>query len=258
MLLNVFIVLIFYYFILFFIGQLMKNNSIVDIAWGMGFIILALYSLFHLSEVGPKNVLIVALIVFWGLRLSYHVAKRNLGKPEDRRYLEMRKHWGDSFPLLKAFFGVYMVQLILMYLIALPILLINLKANAGINYLDIIGISVWLLGYIFESVGDAQLAHFIKKPENKGKIMTSGLWQYTRHPNYFGEATMWWGISILAISVPLGWIGLISPILITFLLVFVSGVPLLENKYKDRPDFIIYKKKTSMFIPWFPKKIKEV
>ena len=122
--------------------------------------------------------------------------------------------------------------------------------------LDYIGLAVWLVGYFFEVVGDNQLKNFIKKPENKGKLMKYGLWKYTRHPNYFGEATMWWGIFLIALSSPNGWIAIISPIIITLLLLlFVSGVPLLENKYKSHPEFAEYAKRTSKFVPLPPKKI---
>ena len=132
-------------------------------------------------------------------------------------------------------------------------MLINKYASGEINLLVIIGFIVWLIGFYFESVGDKQLANFIHNPENKGKLMTEGLWKYSRHPNYFGEVTQWWGIWIIALSVPYGWVAIIGPITITILILFVSGVPLLEKKYKGRSDFEAYKKRTSIFIPLPPK-----
>jgi len=248
-------ILIFLFFtLLFFIGQMTKNNSIVDIGWGSGFIIVALFTLFVGRSFGIKNWVMVILVFLWGFRLAYHVAKRNIGKPEDRRYAEMRVKWGNKFPMLKAFLNVYMIQFVMMFVISIGVTLINRTGIPTLSLLDFLGIAVWILGYFFEAVGDSQLARHLKNPENKGKLMTSGLWKYTRHPNYFGEATMWWGIFILAVTTSNGWIAIISPLTITFLLLFVSGVPLLEKKYKDRPDWIEYKKKTSIFVPMLPKK----
>ena len=141
-----------------------------------------------------------------------------------------------------------------MFLIGLPILLVNRQPSNQMTYLDFIGLLLWGIGFLFETVGDAQLKSFLQQSENKGKLITTGLWRYTRHPNYFGEALIWWAIMLLAIQVPYGIYSLLSPILITILLLFVSGIPLLEKKYRDRPDFIAYSKRTSLFFPWFPKK----
>jgi steroid 5-alpha reductase family enzyme len=136
----------------------------------------------------------------------------------------------------------------------LPILIINKNGNGGLNLLTAIGFAVWLVGFYFESIGDKQLNQFIKNPNNKGKLMNSGLWRYSRHPNYFGEVTQWWGIWLISINAINGIFGIIGPITITILILFVSGVPLLENKYKGRKDFEEYKMKTSAFIPLPPKK----
>lgn len=252
--LQVAIVLFSYFLIIFVIGQVIKDNSIVDIGWGLGFVIVAIYTFFWSSQFQARQIIVTLLVAFWGLRLAYHVGRRNIGKPEDFRYVNMRKAWGNRLVWLKAFFQVYFLQFTLMFIISTTITKINTSVNGQLIILDYIGVGIWVIGYIFEVVGDAQLKHFIKKPENKGKIIESGLWKYTRHPNYFGEATMWWGIFILALGVKQSFWTIISPITITFFLLFVSGVPMLEKKYKDRPDFIEYKKRTSMFIPWFPKK----
>jgi steroid 5-alpha reductase family enzyme len=174
---------------LFVVGQLLKNNSIVDIGWGTGFILVSLFTIYQQKSFGIKNWILVFLVVLGGLRLAYHVAKRNIGKPEDRRYTEMRAKWGNKFPQLKAFINVYMTQFVMMFIISLGITLINRNAITKISLLDCIGIAVWVMGYYFEVVGDSQLAKHLKNPENKGKLMTTGLWKYTRHPNYFGEAT---------------------------------------------------------------------
>jgi steroid 5-alpha reductase family enzyme len=247
--------LIFLYFsILFVVGQLTRNNSTVDIGWGSGFILISLYTLIHNEAYGIKNYVLTALIFLWGSRLAYHVARRNIGKPEDRRYAEMRKKWGNRFPMLKAFVYVYMSQFVLMFVISAGIMLINQAPIPTLSLSDVVGISLWLLGYFFEVFGDMQLADFLRNPANRGKLMTSGLWRYTRHPNYFGEAMMWWGIFILAATTKHGWIGIMSPLTITLLLLFVSGVPLVEKEYGDRPDWIEYKNRTSIFVPWFPRK----
>ncbi len=140
-----------------------------------------------------------------------------------------------------------------MMLIAFPVILIHEQANQDITVWTLLGVSIWIVGYFFEVVGDAQLRAFKQNPENKGKLMTTGLWAYTRHPNYFGEAVMWWGIFIIALSAGASLISVISPIAITYLLVFVSGVPLLEKAMVGRPGFEAYAKRTNKFIPWLPK-----
>ncbi len=248
------IVLFAYFTVLFGIGQRIKDNSIVDIGWGLGYVLVALYSLVRLPESPARAWLITVLVVIWGARLSYHLAKRNVGRPEDYRYVQMREKWGNRFPALKAFVSVYLLQGTLMYTIALPVMLVHWSSPSGLRPLDYVGAAVWVLGFVFEAVGDDQLRQFKRNPKNKGRIMKQGLWRYTRHPNYFGEALMWWGIYLVAASAPYGWLMIFSPALITGLLVFVSGVPLLEKRYKDNAEFQQYARETNKFVPWFPKK----
>ncbi len=248
------LILLFIYFVLFFfLAQKKQNNGLVDIAWGLGFVVLALYNYFQASS-DLRSTILLVMIILWGGRLSYHLFLRNWNKEEDFRYQEMRQRWGDKQEL-KSFTNVFMTQMMLMYIIALPIMLI-MNYNGGLIWLDYVGITVWVIGYFFEVVGDYQLKKFISKPINKDKIMAEGLWQYTRHPNYFGEGLMWIGIGIIALAVPYGYLGLISPLLINYLLVYVSGVPLLEEKFKDRKDFQEYAKITNKFIPGKKKKKK--
>jgi steroid 5-alpha reductase family enzyme len=244
------LVLFVYFNIWFLIGQLKKNNAVVDIAWGLGFVVVALFTFIY-SEMVLINYVITILISLWGLRLGYYLFKRNWNKKEDYRYVEMRKSW-IKYPMLQAYLKVYMLQMILMIIISIPIIFIN-SSSDSLSLIAYFGILIWIIGYFFEVVGDYQLKVFVKNPNNKGKIMKTGLWKYTRHPNYFGEATMWWGIFIISLSVD-GIYTIISPILITLLLLFVSGVPLLEKKYKDNKEFQEYAKVTSVFIPWFVKK----
>lgn len=247
-------VLFVYFNIWFFIGQIKNNNAVVDIAWGLGFVLVAWFT-FIFSSYSLINIIITLLISLWGLRLGYYLFKRNWNKSEDYRYVNMRKNW-FKYPRLQAYLKVYMLQMVLMFAVSLPVIFINNTSNINnINLISYLGVFVWIVGYFFEVLGDYQLRKFVSKQENKGKIMKSGLWKYTRHPNYFGEATMWWGIYILAFSVK-GYYTIISPLLITYLLLFVSGVPLLEKKYKNNLEFIEYAKETSVFIPWFRKRQK--
>lgn len=253
MYLEVLILLFCFFLIFFIIGQITKDNSVVDIAWGFGFVVSAWYSLFRNSEIGAKGILIAICITIWGLRLTYHLAKRNIGKAEDYRYVEMRKHWGNHFVLLKAFLNIYFLQMAIQYIVTLPIIYGN-TTTQELYWYNWLGLFLWGIGFFFESFGDYQLKQFKKDPKNKGKLMDQGLWSLTRHPNYFGDSAMWSGIFLISFT---NWHGLwviVSPCLMTFFLVFVSGVRLLEKKYEGRPDFEAYKKRTSAFIPWFPRK----
>jgi steroid 5-alpha reductase family enzyme len=195
---------------------------------------------------------VTLLVTLWGLRLSLHVYLRNKDKPEDERYRKWREEWG-KYVYIRSYFQAYLLQGALLFLIVLPVLIINMNPGGTWHIFSTLGVIVWIGGFFVEVVGDWQLAQFLKDPENKGELMTHGLWRYTRHPNYFGEVTLWWGIWIMALSVPYGWATVIGPITITVLILKVSGVPMLEEKMADHPDFAEYKKKTSMFIPWFRK-----
>jgi len=235
------------------VGILLKNNGIVDIGWGLGFVILALYTAVTRSVFSDPQFYTTLFVLIWGIRLLIHIAKRNIGKPEDFRYAAWRKQWG-KWVHVRALFQVYLLQGFFMLVIAAPIIVTNsTRAHRALDVMGWLGIAVWVTGFLFEAVGDAQLRQFLKDKKNKGKLMTQGLWKYTRHPNYFGEALMWWGIWLLSLTTPLGWYAVIGPITITLLVRFVSGVPMLEKKYAGRADFEEYKKKTNTFIPWFPK-----
>jgi steroid 5-alpha reductase family enzyme len=252
------VILVFIYFCtLFVIAQIKNNNSIVDIGWGLGFVLISIYTIIYSLIAKTTDVYILAVttaVIFWGLRLFLYIGIRNIGKPEDYRYVDMRKKWGEKNHKVQAFFRVFMAQAGFMLIVSAPVYIVYLN---NINYTEwwlIVGAVIFLIGLFFEAVGDYQLKEFIKKPENKGKLMTTGLWKYTRHPNYFGETMIWWGIWIMIIPSSWGFIAIVSPVIITFLLLFVSGIPLLEKKMKSRADFQEYMKKTSVFFPWFPKK----
>lgn len=251
-----FITVFVFFTIVFIIAQSKNNNSIVDMGWGLGFIFIALHGILTAETMTLAGYTMFAMVLLWGLRLFLYISIRNWGKPEDYRYVAMREKWGNKHPRVQAFFKVFMVQGLLMMIVAAPIhaaFLITTEVNM---IWIIIAIVLFLIGFYFETVGDIQLRKFISNPANKGKVMQSGLWKYTRHPNYFGETVMWWSIFIVIVSAPWGIVSIIGPLLITLLLLFVSGVPLLEKKYMKKPEFVEYAKRTSIFFPWFPKKIK--
>lgn len=239
--------------IIFAIAQIKKDNSIVDIAWGNGFILVAILTFFLEPGFVSRHILVTVLIILWGVRLAVYIAIRNKGKGEDFRYAKWRKDWGKSF-YIRSFFQIYMLQGFLLLIIVYPVMLINHSRATGIVYLDILGLMLWLIGFFFEAVGDYQLSKFKRNPQNKGRIMNQGLWSFTRHPNYFGEVAMWWGVFLIALSVRNGWTAIISPLMITFLLLKVSGIKMLEKKYVGNLEFEEYAKRTNAFFPWFPKK----
>jgi len=247
-------ILLFGYMSLWFVVSLVKKrNDVADVAWGLGFVLMTWGSYFFSNETSDRGLLVGILVSIWGLRLAWHIHTRNKGKREDYRYLAWRKEWGEWF-YIRSFFQVYLLQGMFLFLIVMPVLFINKHMGGPLGVLDLIGVAVWLIGFYFEAIGDAQLVRFIQDPANKGKLMQSGLWAYTRHPNYFGEVTQWWGIWLIALSVPNGLLAIIGPLTITFLILKVSGIPMLEKKMAEHPDFAEYKRRVSMFIPVMPKK----
>lgn len=236
---------------MFLISLVIKNASIVDIGWGLGFILIALGTASCKGAEYSRQLVLIALVTLWGLRLAGHIFSRNFGKPEDFRYRAWREKWGKYF-VIRSFFQVFILQGVFMLIIALPIMAVNNDPGRALGLFGLLGVVVWLTGFFFEVVGDWQLAQFVKKNKVKGQVITTGLWKYTRHPNYFGEVIMWWGIFLLAIDINFWTI--IGPALITFLILKVSGIPLLEKKYADNPHFAEYKKKTSVFFPLPPKR----
>lgn len=232
---------------------LLKNASIVDIFWGFGFVVIAWVA--NIASDGSSGVgaVVAVMVSIWGLRLAGYLWWRNHGKGEDFRYVAMRKHYGARFPLI-SLVTVFALQGVLMFVVSIPVQLAQQSSTKSINVVGIVGVLVWLIGVLFESVGDIQLARFKAQPENSGKVMDRGLWRYTRHPNYFGDACAWWGIAIVALQSNTGWLGLFGAGVMSFLLVRVSGVPMLEKTmHKRRPDYVAYQMRTSGFIPRKPK-----
>ncbi len=262
--------------ILFIASLILKNNTVMDWGYGLAYFLIAITVLLIERDFVGRSILVTCLVTVWALRLSIYLFLRSRGKPEDFRYKKWREDWGSKF-VKRSYLQVYMLQGVLIVLMIIPVFLINtlsyepswgpydMLVNIELEWYDLVGGILWLIGFSFETIGDLQMYKFKKNPENKGKIMNEGLWKYTRHPNYFGEATLWWGIFILFIPVaimwdglyPYIWIAIISPILITFLLLRVSGITLLEKKLSNIPEYADYQRSTSAFIPWFPKKQKE-
>ncbi len=247
-------ILLAYMSLWFVVSLLKKRNDVADVAWGMGFVLLAWISFYLSGASGQRELMVCLLVSIWGLRLASHIYGRNKGKAEDYRYQKWHKEWGKAF-YLRSYLQVYLLQGALLFIIALPVLLINKNSEASLGLIDYIGLSVWLFGFYFEAVGDAQLARFTKDPANKGKLMQRGLWAYTRHPNYFGEVALWWGIWLIALAVPNGVFAIVGPLTITFLILYVSGIPMLEMKMEENPEFAEYKRRTSKFLPWPPRTI---
>lgn len=239
---------------LWFLSVILKNVSIVDMFWGFGFVLVNSFYFFS-TETTPAKVVLFILVAIWGLRLSAHLAWRNIGKAEDFRYQEFRKKYGLNNYWWISFFQTFLLQGVLMWIISLPLLAVNLYSTSiDLNILDYLGIAIWLIGFIFEAGGDYQLAQFKKDPNNKGKVLSSGFWHYTRHPNYFGDSAVWWGYGLLCLSTGSYWF-VAGSILMTLLIIKVSGVALLEKSLKDKkPDYIKYVESTSSFLPWFPGK----
>ena len=239
--------------IMFVTAQIKKDNSIVDIGWGIGFILISFVLLFTTNQPDIKDLLLTTMILIWGLRLAIHIYIRARGKGEDFRYAQWRKDWGKN-AAVKAFFKVFMLQGIIMIAVAFPIMVVFNGEGDQLNAFSLIGFIIFVFGFLFESIGDYQMYNFKKKAESKGRIITSGLWKYTRHPNYFGEAVLWWGIGIVAIGSDLFLTAFIGPIVINLLLIYVSGVPMLEKKYAGNKQWENYKKVTPAFLPFIGKK----
>ncbi len=236
------------------LSLLKRDASIIDIFWGLGFVVLA-WLYFSLSDADTtRRLLVASLVTLWGLRLSLYILWRNWGKGEDYRYREMRARNPKSFPW-RSLFTVFWLQALLLWVISLPLLQAEWSAvPVGLTGLDGLGTLFFAVGFVFEAVGDWQLARFKSDPANAGRVLNQGLWRYTRHPNYFGDAMVWWGLFFFALATPRSLWTVYSPILMTFLLMKVSGAALLEKRLKDvKPAYRDYVARTNAFFPWFPK-----
>lgn len=240
-------------FLTWLLSVMLKNASIVDIVWGLGFVAVA-WTSFAVGDGDDTRRFILALLAtIWGLRLATHLAVRNIGHGEDYRYRAMRKHWGVKFPII-SLVTVFLLQGVLMWTVSLSLQLGQVEASPGFGPIGTMGVLVWIVGLAFEATGDQQLRKFKSNPANQGKVLNTGLWRLSRHPNYFGDAVVWWGIAIVAAEAGVGAFGLIGAAIMTFLLVRVSGVALLEKSLKKRkPEYEEYIRQTSAFFPHPPK-----
>ncbi len=230
-----------------------RDASIVDIVWGLGFTVVAATAAVVGDGDAGRRLLLGAMVAIWGLRLAGYLARRNLGHGEDYRYVAMRKKWGDRFWLI-SLLQVFALQGVLLWIVSLPVQLAA-SGSAPLAPWVVVGVVVWAVGFGFEAVGDAQLARFKADPANAGLVMDRGLWGWTRHPNYFGDACVWWGIFLVAAQVPAARWGVIGPLLMTFLLVRVSGVAMLEKTIgRRRPGYAEYVERVPAFVPRPPRR----
>lgn len=233
----------------------LKNVSIVDLFWGIGFVISSVVYFVLTDGFFTRKILLMILVTVWGLRLSIYLAWRNWGKGEDFRYREFRRQYGEKRYWWISYFQTFLLQGVLMWLISAPLLGAQFNQSQDtLNVFDFAGIFLWVIGFLFEAGGDWQLARFKSNRSNRGRILRTGFWRFTRHPNYFGDAAVWWGFGLLSVSAG-SYIPVLGSVLMTLLIVKVSGVALLEKTLKsDKPEYADYVEKTSAFIPWFPKK----
>jgi steroid 5-alpha reductase family enzyme len=241
--------------VLWIISITIKNVSIVDIFWGTGFVITCGFYFINSHGNEYRKIILMTLVALWGLRLSVYLAWRNMGKGEDFRYREFRRKYGERRYWWISFFQTFLLQGLLMWLISAPLLGAQyFGKDSSPGLIDFTGIALWITGFAFETGGDLQLARFKAVPANKGKVLDTGFWHYTRHPNYFGDSAVWWGFGLICISSG-SYLPALGSLLMTALIIRVSGVALLEKTLKEhKPQYRDYIEKTSSFIPWFPKK----
>lgn len=246
-------VILLYLTLVWLVSVRLKNAGIVDIFWGMGFVLAnAVY--FALADgYAPRQLLVTILVTLWGLRLSVYIFRRNWGKPEDYRYQNFRAKAGPGY-WWRSYYSVFLLQGFLLWIISVPLLAAQLSTRAGLGIWAYLGAVVWAIGLFFEAVGDWQLARFKANLANKGQLFDGGLWRYTRHPNYFGDAMCWWGYYLIAVGAGGFWT-IFSPALMTTLLMRVSGVTLLEQSLREtKPGYREYVARTNAFFPWFPRR----
>lgn len=231
-----------------------KNLSVIDTAWGLGFILISLTGCVISDWSNSQENLLFMLVLIWGLRLASFIHLRNHGNGEDFRYANWRKDWGEKTNLI-AYFKVYWLQLFLMIIVGLPIFVSHRPGPLPLTMVQYVGALIWLIGFLWESVADHQKSKFKAVPGNKEKVFQGGLWSLSRHPNYFGEALLWWGLGLVSVSSHNYW-GLLGSAFITFLLCRVSGIPLVEKRHEHNPEYQAYASKTPSFIPSISKMLK--
>lgn len=238
--------------VLWILATLRRDVSLVDIYWGLGFPVVAWLALFR-SGSAPRPLVMAILVTVWGVRLAAYLLWRKWGEGEDRRYTAMRDHHGPKFWWV-SLFTVFLLQGVILWWVAFPFQVAAVHAGPkAMTWSDITGAALWLVGFLLEVIGDTQMARFQSDAANKGQVMDRGLWRYTRHPNYFGEFLMAWGYYLLSLAAGGGWTFL-SPLIMTALLLKVSGVSLLESTITARrPGYTDYQRRTNAFLPWPPR-----
>ena len=240
--------------VVWLVSLVLKKASIADPFWGLGFVVVAVY--YHLSTANDslRKVVVLMLVTIWGLRLFGYLLWRSYGQPEDYRYAQFRKEYGLHRYWWVSFFQVFVLQGVLLWLISTPLLSTQYYEGQQLGLLDGFATVCFLIGFIFEAGGDYQLVKFKSNPANKGKVLNTGFWRYTRHPNYFGDACVWWGFALFSIAAGSYW-PVLSSVLMTLLLLKVSGVAMLERSLKStKPEYTEYIRKTNAFLPWIPRK----
>ena len=242
-------VLIFVYMnLVFAIARARDRLDTVDVAWGLGFILVAWATALHFYS--TSSALIALLVTIWGARLANHIYRRSKGKSDDRRYQELSSKWKGNL-WLRAYVSVFLLQGLMLWIISLPVMLAG-QLGTTLGALGVIGLLLWLIGFGIEAMADKQLSVFLKQ-KPRTKVMQTGLWRYSRHPNYFGELLQWWSIGMIALSANYGWVGLIGPLILSVLIIFVSGIPPIEKRRMKDPEFRAYQKRTSVLVPLPPR-----
>lgn len=244
-----------YVTLVWLVSLALRDAGVMDVAWGPGFVLAAGTAAVAGGVQSVRGGLVLALTAVWAFRLAGYIFVRNRGRGEDPRYARWRREAGPAF-WWRSYFKVFLLQGVVLVVVALPLLVaVTAPEPTTLTPFDLAGIGLWLAGFLFEAVADAQLRRFKRRPENRGKVMTTGLWRYTRHPNYFGEAVLWWGFGLMACSVSGGWVTLAGPALMTWLLVRVSGVAMLERDLMARrPGYADYVRTTNAFFPGRPRR----
>jgi steroid 5-alpha reductase family enzyme len=246
LLINALVLLIFMTLV-FFVAKLKDRIDTVDSAWGLAYIVAA-WSVVMQERTG-RGILIAVLITIWGLRLTRHLFMRSARRgKDDPRYQEMRDKWKGNV-WLRAYGVVFLLQGFLVWVVSVPAVMAAGHVLPNFHWLNGVGVIIWFVGFITESISDSQLSKFVQAKKGKNAVLDTGLWRYSRHPNYFGELTQWWGIGFIACQTSFGWLGLIGPLTLTILIVFVSGIPPIERRRKDNPRYREYMKRTSPLIP---------